>query len=97
VSGSESYLRIARRHKPRSLTLAVLTRFAKPESYAEKILSLVAVIILPAHRAGTQIPRASGRGLVMKTALVKSEIDSIIADSVKYQAFCHDETILSEI
>jgi hypothetical protein len=97
VSGSESYLGIARRNKPSSLTLVILTRFAKPESHAEKILSLVAVITLPAHRAGTQIPRAAGRGLVMKTALVKSEIDSVIPDAVKYQAFCHDETILSEI
>ena len=78
-------------------TACGLTRFAKPESHAEKILSLVAVIILPAHRAGTQIPRAAGRGLVMKTALVKSEIDSVIPDAVKYQAFCHDDTILSEI
>lgn len=82
---------------PGSLTLAVLTRFAKPESYAKKILPLVAEIILPAQRSGTQIPRAAGRGLVMKTALVKSEIDSVIPDAVKYQAFCHDETILSEI
>jgi len=49
VSGSESYLRIAPRHKPVSLTLVAPTRFAKPESHAEKILSLVAVIILPAH------------------------------------------------
>ena len=97
MSGSENYLHIARRHKPCSLPLAVLTRFAKPESHAEKILSLVAVIILPAHGAGTQIPRAAGRGIVMKTTLVKSEIDSVIPDAVKYQAFCHDETILSEI
>ena len=97
MSDSESYLRIARRHKPRSLSLAVLTRFAKPESHAEKILSLVAEIILAAQRAVTQITRAAGRSLVMKTALVKSEIDSAIPDAVKYQAFCHDETILSEI
>ena len=44
MSSSENYLRIAWRHKPRSLPLAVLTRFAKPESNAEKILSLVAEI-----------------------------------------------------
>jgi hypothetical protein len=42
---------------PGSLPPAALTRFAKPESHAEKILSIVAVIILPPQGAGTQVPR----------------------------------------
>ena len=80
-----------------SVPLAALTRFAKPESHAEKILSIVAAIILPPQRAGTQVPRVAERSLVVKTALVKSEIDPVIPNAVKYQAFCHDITILSEI
>src|SRR5215510_4344283 len=78
----------------------LLQGFAKLESHAEKILAFAVEFIISVRRAVQPVPerfRARGRRLVMKAAFVKPEIDSVVADAVKYHAFRGDVTILTII
>src|SRR5262245_55757739 len=79
------------------LLFVMLRDFAKLESHAEKILAFAVEFIISVRRAVEPVPerfRARGRRLVMKAAFVKPEIDSVIADAVKYHAFRGDVPVL---
>src|SRR5262245_10619267 len=82
------------------LLFVLLRSFPKLEPHAEKILAFADVFIISVRRAVQTVPqrfRARGRRLVMKAAFVKPEIDSVVADAVKYHAFRGDVTILTII